>query len=63
MPASELSITHGMCDVIFAYEVGLSIDLEACAHRLTAITQRTRIDPKHRTPLLGHTLPTRSLSC
>jgi hypothetical protein len=39
-----------VCDVIFAYDVGLSIDLEACTRRLAEITQRARIAPKHRTP-------------
>ena len=50
MPAVELYIAHGVCDVIFAYDVGLSIDLEACAQHLTESTQRARIDSKHRTP-------------
>ena len=55
MSASELYIEHGVCHVIFAYEVGLSIDLEVCGRRLTAITQRARIDAKHRTPRFSST--------
>ena len=55
MSAPELYIEHGVCHVIFAYEVGLSIDLEVCGRRLTAITQRARIDAKHRTPRFSST--------
>ena len=50
MPVTELYIAQGVCEVIFAYDVGLAIDLEACGLRLTAITQRARLAPKHRTP-------------
>jgi len=50
MHASELQILHGVCYALLVYDVGLSIDLEACAQRLTTITQRVRISPKHRTP-------------
>jgi hypothetical protein len=39
-----------VCYAILAYDVGLSIDLEACAQRLTPISQRVRIRPKHHTP-------------
>ena len=50
MHASELQVLHGVCYALLVYDVGLSIDLEACAQRLTTITQRVRIGPKHRTP-------------
>jgi hypothetical protein len=32
------------------YDVGLSIDREVCAPRLTTLNQRVRLGPKHRTP-------------
>ena len=47
---SALHVAHGVCYAIFAYDVGLSIDLEACARRMTAMTERAYIRPKHRTP-------------
>ena len=50
MHASALHVVQGMCYAILAYDVGLSINLEACAQRLTTRTQRARISPKHRTP-------------
>jgi hypothetical protein len=50
MHASALHIRHGVCYALLVYDVGLSIDLEACAQLLTTITQRVRISPKHRTP-------------
>jgi hypothetical protein len=51
MHVPALHVAHGVCYAILAYDVGLSIDLEACAQRITTITQRARISPKHRTPL------------
>ena len=50
MHVPALHVAHGVCYAILAYDVGLSIDLEACAQRITTITQRARISPKHRTP-------------
>src|SRR5262245_9857677 len=50
MQASELHVLDGMCYALLVYDVGLSIDLEACAQRLTTSTQRVRISPQHRTP-------------
>ena len=50
MYASELHVLHGVCYALLVYDVGLSIDLEVCVQRLTTITQRVRISPKHRTP-------------
>jgi hypothetical protein len=50
MQASALHVLHGVCYALLVYDVGLSIDLEACAQRLTTVTQRVRIRPKHRTP-------------
>lgn len=50
MSMSPIHIAHGVCYAIFAYDVGLSIDLERCTKRLTAPPQRARIRPKHHTP-------------
>src|SRR5215475_14957404 len=50
MHATELHVLHGVCYALLVYDVGLSIDLEVCTQRLTTITQRVRISPKHRTP-------------
>ena len=50
MHVPALHVAHGVCYAILAYEVGQSIDLEACAQRITTITQRARISPKRRTP-------------
>jgi hypothetical protein len=50
MHASELHVLQGVCYALLVYDVGLSIDLEACAQHLTTVTQRVRISPKHRTP-------------
>jgi hypothetical protein len=50
MQASELHVLDGMCYALLVYDVGLSIDLEACAQHLTTSTQRVRISPQHRTP-------------
>jgi hypothetical protein len=48
--ASALHVLHGVRYALLVYDVGLSIDLEACAQRLSTITQRVRIRPQHRTP-------------
>src|SRR5262245_30218627 len=50
MQVSELHVLHGVCYALLVYDVGLSIDLEACTQRLTTTSQRVRISPKHRTP-------------
>jgi hypothetical protein len=46
----DLYVAEGMCYAMFAYDVGLSIDLEACEQRITALTQRATIRHKHRAP-------------
>src|SRR5262249_59587112 len=40
----------GTCYAVFAYDVGLSIVLEECERRITALTQRATIRHKHRAP-------------
>ena len=49
MHPPALQVAHGMCYVLFAYDIGLAIDLEACARLLATVTERLAIDPKHRT--------------
>lgn len=49
-PAEALNITRGICHVLFAYEIGLSVDLNECDRRITAETQRTTIKHKRRAP-------------
>ena len=43
-------VRKGVCYALFAYEVGLSIDLEECERRVTALTERARIRHKRRAP-------------
>jgi hypothetical protein len=49
MHPPALHVAHGMCYVLFAYDIGLAIDLEACARLLAAVTERVAINPKQRT--------------
>src|SRR5215813_5669230 len=49
LPA-ELHIAAGTCYAVFAYDVGLSIALEECERRITALTQRATLRHKHRAP-------------
>jgi hypothetical protein len=46
----EPRIARGMCYAMFAYDIGLSIDLEACERRITALKQRATIRHKRRSP-------------
>jgi hypothetical protein len=39
-----------MCYAMVAYDVGLTIDLVACEHHITAMTQRPHLRSKRRTP-------------
>lgn len=48
--AAELHIAQGVCYAIFAYDIGLSIDLTACEHYLTTPTERAIMRHKHRAP-------------
>jgi hypothetical protein len=40
---SMLSTMKGMCYVLFAYDIGLSINLDEAERHITAIKQRSRI--------------------
>jgi hypothetical protein len=50
MAASPLQVRTGTCYALFAYEVGLAIDLDLCAHTISALTQRERLRHKRRAP-------------
>jgi hypothetical protein len=43
-------IARGTCHVLFAYDVGLAIDLEAAERRIAALTQREAVRRKRRAP-------------
>ena len=45
-----LSVTKGTCYALFAYDIGLSINLDEAERYITAIKQRSRIRHKHRAP-------------
>ncbi len=49
-PAEPLCISKGTCYALFAYEVGLSVDLDQCQQRITAFTHRERLRQKRRAP-------------
>ncbi len=48
--ASTPSIGKGLCYALFAYDIGLSIDLDKADRRITTSTERGGIKPKRRTP-------------
>ena len=45
-----LNIDKGTCYVLFAYNVGWGLDLDAAERRVTAIKERSRIKHKRRAP-------------
>lgn len=45
-----LAIDRGRCTVLFAYDIGLSIDLDAAERRITAMKERAAIRHKQRAP-------------
>jgi hypothetical protein len=47
---AALRIARGACYVLFAYDVGLAIDLDEAQRRSSAATQRTALSPKRPTP-------------
>lgn len=47
---STLRVGKGVCHALFAYDVGLSIDLDEADRRITAYTERGGIKPKRRAP-------------
>jgi hypothetical protein len=49
-PAPSPAVKTGTCYALFAYEVGLSIDLDECERRISALTKRERLRQKRRAP-------------
>jgi hypothetical protein len=47
---TEFRVDHGTCFVLFAYDIARSVDLDQAEHRITAITERSRIKRKRRAP-------------
>ncbi|OQW34167.1 MAG: hypothetical protein A4E20_11485 [Nitrospira sp. SG-bin2] len=46
----SLTIHQGTCYALFAYDIGLSINLEEAERRITAGTERGRLRHKARAP-------------
>lgn len=49
-PATSVQITRGTCCILFAYDIGLAIDLDDAERRITTTTHRETIRHKRRTP-------------
>jgi hypothetical protein len=47
---SMQSVTTGLCHALFAYDMGLSINLDEAERHITATKQRSRVHHKHRAP-------------
>jgi len=47
---NPLAIEKGVCHVLFAYDIGLSVDLNECERRITATTERRTIRHRRRAP-------------
>src|SRR5262245_40915275 len=47
---AQPEVARGMCYALFAYEVGLAIDLDECERRGSALTTRARARHKRRAP-------------
>ncbi len=48
--APAVRVQEGLCLALFAYEVGLSIDLDGAERRITTLKERARIRHKRRAP-------------
>ncbi len=48
--APELNVEKGVCYALFAYDVGLAIDLSEAGRRITALKQRTSLKHTRRAP-------------
>ncbi len=57
----NLTIQEGHCRVLFAFDIGLSIDLDRCEHVVTELKQRDKVRHRRRTPkhFEFHPLPVR----
>jgi len=49
-PGRELHVQRGTCYVLFAYDIGLAIDLDVAQRRITADQQRQMLRHKRRAP-------------
>lgn len=49
-PPAGVTIASGRCIALFAYDIGLSVDLDVAERHLAALTQRERIRQRRRTP-------------
>jgi hypothetical protein len=47
---ASFHVDRGTCFVLFAYDIARSVDLDKAEHRITAITERSRIKRKRRAP-------------
>ncbi len=47
---AEFHVDRGTCFVLFAYDIARSVNLEKAEHRITALTERSRIKRKRRAP-------------
>jgi len=45
-----LLVREGLCHILYALDIGQSIDLKECDHRITALKQRARVKHKRRAP-------------
>jgi hypothetical protein len=50
IPPHSLHVSQGTCYLLFAYEVGLSVDLDEGERRVTMLTQREHLRHKRRAP-------------
>lgn len=48
--ANAMIVKDGTCHALYAYDVGLAIDLNECDRRITSMKQRTRVKHKRRAP-------------
>jgi hypothetical protein len=49
-PGSALTVEKGQVHLLFAYDIGLSIDLERCKQHITSLTEQARIKHKGHAP-------------
>jgi hypothetical protein len=48
--SAQLSIVEGRCNVLFAYDIGMSIDLDRCERLITEMKQREKLRHRRRAP-------------
>lgn len=50
LPQESPEIREGRCQIMFAYDVGISVDLEMCERLITEVKQREKIKHRRRAP-------------